>query len=78
MHMLPPPRTLQFFEGFALGSAAVDAGLGAARAALMGLAYSVTTPVGIAIGEATSGISPLRCSMPYAQTAVGTRGGVRR
>ncbi len=41
----------QFFEGFAIGSAAVDSGLGAVQAGAMGLAFSVTTPAGIAIGE---------------------------
>jgi zinc transporter 1/2/3 len=40
----------QFFEGFAIGSAAVGAGLGAAQAAAMGLAFSATTPAGIAMG----------------------------
>ncbi|KAL4421184.1 hypothetical protein ABPG77_010059 [Micractinium sp. CCAP 211/92] len=40
----------QLFEGLAIGSAAVDAGLGALRCAALGVAYSVTTPVGIAIG----------------------------
>ncbi|KAI3438305.1 hypothetical protein D9Q98_000739 [Chlorella vulgaris] len=40
----------QFFEGFAIGSAVVDAGLGPLRSMLMGLAYAVTTPIGIAIG----------------------------
>jgi zinc transporter 1/2/3 len=45
----------QLFEGFALGSAAVDAGLSSLKCSLLGLAYSVTTPVGIAIGEAVHG-----------------------
>lgn len=40
----------QFFEGFAIGSAAVDSGLSAREAGAMGLAFSVTTPAGIAIG----------------------------
>eukprot|EP00887_Chlorella_sp_A99_P002159 scaffold21.g2159.t1 len=40
----------QFFEGFAIGSAAIDSGIGAPRAALMTLVYSLTTPTGIAIG----------------------------
>lgn len=42
----------QFFEGFAIGSAAVDSGLGAVQACAMGLVFSVTTPAGIAVGEA--------------------------
>ncbi|EFN50937.1 hypothetical protein CHLNCDRAFT_141589 [Chlorella variabilis] len=42
----------QFFEGFAIGSAAVDSGLSAREAGAMGLAFSVTTPAGIAIGIA--------------------------
>ena len=41
----------QFFEGFAIGAAAVDSGLGLAKSTVMGLAYSATTPAGIAIGE---------------------------
>ena len=41
----------QLFEGFAIGSAAVDSGLSAARAAIMGAAFSATTPLGIALGE---------------------------
>lgn len=41
----------QFFEGFAIGSAVVDSGMTALRSMLMGLAYAVTTPIGIAIGE---------------------------
>lgn len=41
----------QFFEGFAIGSAVVDSGMGAVKSMLMGLAYSVTTPIGIAVGE---------------------------
>ncbi|EFN54748.1 hypothetical protein CHLNCDRAFT_58029 [Chlorella variabilis] len=40
----------QFFEGFAIGSAVVDSGMTALRSMLMGLAYAVTTPIGIAIG----------------------------
>ncbi|KAL4439927.1 hypothetical protein ABPG75_002928 [Micractinium tetrahymenae] len=40
----------QFFEGLAIGSAAVDAGLGALRCAALGCAYAITTPVGIAPG----------------------------
>lgn len=43
-----PPA--QLFEGFAIGSAAVDSGLGAARSAALGLAFSVTTPIGIVAG----------------------------
>jgi hypothetical protein len=42
----------QFFEGFAIGSAAVDSGLGAVQACAMGLVFSITTPAGIAVGEA--------------------------
>ncbi|KAI3423948.1 hypothetical protein D9Q98_009782 [Chlorella vulgaris] len=42
----------QFFEGFAIGSAAVDSGLGAVQACAMGLVFSVTTPAGIAVGIA--------------------------
>ncbi len=41
----------QMFEGFAIGSAAVDSGLSAKKAFLMGLIYSLTTPTGIAIGK---------------------------
>lgn len=41
----------QLFEGLAIGSAAVDAGVGAARCVALGCAYSLTTPVGIAVGE---------------------------
>lgn len=40
----------QFFEGFAIGSAVVDSGLGVMKSCLMSLAYAVTTPTGIAIG----------------------------
>ncbi|KAL4450157.1 hypothetical protein ABPG77_010826 [Micractinium sp. CCAP 211/92] len=40
----------QFFEGFAIGSAVVDSGLGVVKSLIMGLAYAITTPVGIAIG----------------------------
>ncbi|KAL4452479.1 hypothetical protein ABPG75_008141 [Micractinium tetrahymenae] len=40
----------QFFEGFAIGAAVVDSGLGAVKSMIMGLAYAVTTPTGIAIG----------------------------
>eukprot|EP00887_Chlorella_sp_A99_P002717 scaffold6.g2717.t1 len=40
----------QFFEGFALGSAAVDSGMGARRAGMVALIYAVTTPSGIAFG----------------------------
>ncbi len=49
----------QLFEGLAIGSAAVDAGLGALRCAALGVAYSVTTPLGIAIGAACT----TRCNM---------------
>ena len=41
----------QFFEGFAIGSAVVDSGLGVGKSLIAGLAYSITTPTGIAIGE---------------------------
>ncbi|KAL4452761.1 hypothetical protein ABPG75_008423 [Micractinium tetrahymenae] len=40
----------QFFEGFAIGSTAVDAGLAAGQAAAMGAAYAVTTPAGMVAG----------------------------
>lgn len=40
----------QFFEGFAIGSASVDTGLGWAKSAVLVGIYSLTTPVGIAIG----------------------------
>lgn len=40
----------QLFEGFAIGSAAVDSGLTHRKAFLMGIIYSLTTPTGIAIG----------------------------
>lgn len=40
----------QFFEGFAIGAAVVDSGLGVAKSLVMGLAYAITTPTGIAIG----------------------------
>lgn len=43
----------QLFEGFAIGSAAVDSGLSAARSALMGGVFAVTTPLGILFGEST-------------------------
>ena len=42
---------LQLFEGFAIGSAAVNSGLTTTKIFLLGLIYSVTTPVGIAVGE---------------------------
>ncbi len=42
---------LQFLEGFALGSAVVEAGFGAAKAYGLALFYSLSTPLGIAIGE---------------------------
>lgn len=41
----------QFFEGFAIGSAVVDSGLGVMKSMLAGAIYSVTTPLGIAVGE---------------------------
>jgi zinc transporter 1/2/3 len=40
----------QAFEGFAIGSAAVDAGLPHRRALALGALYAVATPVGIAVG----------------------------
>ncbi|PSC72115.1 Zinc transporter 5 [Micractinium conductrix] len=40
----------QFFEGFAIGAAVVDSGLGVMKSLLMGMAYAVTTPIGIAVG----------------------------
>jgi hypothetical protein len=43
---------VQFLEGFALGSAVVDAGIGNIKAYMMALFYSLSTPLGIAIGEA--------------------------
>lgn len=51
----------QFFEGFALASAAVDAALGTAKCIIMAVAYSVTTPVGIAIGEHELGFDDEGC-----------------
>lgn len=46
-----PPFFLQFFEGFAIGSAVVDSGLGLMKSVLAGAIYSITTPLGIAVGE---------------------------
>lgn len=40
----------QAFEGFAIGSAAVDAGMPPRRALLLGVIFALATPVGIAIG----------------------------
>lgn len=40
----------QFFEGLAIGASAVSIGLGFGRSLLLGLIYSLTTPIGIAIG----------------------------
>lgn len=51
----PPVLPLQFFEGFAIGSAVVDSGLGVMKSCMMGLAYSITTPLGIAIGKWSEG-----------------------
>lgn len=45
----------QFFEGFAIGSTAVDAGLRLAQAAAMGAAYAATTPAGMVAGIALRG-----------------------
>lgn len=42
----------QFFEGFAIGSAVVDSGLGLMKSVLAGAIYSITTPLGIAVGIA--------------------------
>lgn len=42
---------MQFLEGFALGSAVVEAGFGALKAALLAISYSLSTPLGIAIGR---------------------------
>lgn len=42
----------QFFEGFAIGSTAVDAGLRPGQAAAMGSAYAATTPAGMVAGIA--------------------------
>lgn len=46
--MIPTP------QGFAIGAAVVDSGLGVAKSLVMGLAYAITTPTGIAIGEGGS------------------------
>lgn len=40
----------QFFEGLAIGSAAVDGGLSFKKIFVLGVAYSVSTPIGTAIG----------------------------
>lgn len=40
----------QFLEGFALGSATVEAGIGMKRALYLAGIYALTTPIGIAIG----------------------------
>ena len=45
-----PSRPVQFFEGLALGSAAVQAGIATRKALLLGLVYSLSTPLGTAIG----------------------------
>ena len=45
------PASLQLFEGFAIGSAAVNSGLTIMKSFILGLIYSITTPVGIAVGE---------------------------
>ena len=42
----------QFFEGFAILSTAVDAGLSLRKLALLAGLYSATTPVGVAVGIA--------------------------
>jgi zinc transporter 1/2/3 len=49
----------QFFEGFAIGSAVVDSGLGVLKSLVLALAYSITTPIGIAVGEPPSAAVPL-------------------
>ncbi|KAL6784631.1 hypothetical protein ACKKBG_A02565 [Auxenochlorella protothecoides x Auxenochlorella symbiontica] len=40
----------QFFEGFAIGFTAVDARLNGLKLFVVGLIYSLTTPIGVAIG----------------------------
>jgi len=51
-HSLPPQLCpTQFFEGFAIGSAVVDSGLGLWKSVMAGAIYSITTPLGIAVGE---------------------------
>lgn len=59
----------QAFEGFAIGAAAVDAGLGQAKSMLLAGIYSLTTPVGIAIG-----IGVRSSYNPNSQTALYTEG----
>ena len=61
-NMAPAPHllnaALQFFEGFAIGSAAVDSGVGGQRAVQMALVFSATTPAGIVLGELLSPHTP--------------------
>ena len=45
---LPPP---QFLEGFALGSAVAAAGIHAAKALALAAFYTLSTPLGVAVGE---------------------------
>ena len=45
------PALPQFFEGLALGSAAIEAGIDTSKALLVALTYSLSTPVGTALGE---------------------------
>lgn len=51
----------QFFEGFAIGSTAVDAGLRPGQAAGMGAAYAATTPAGMVAGERAEQRPPSPC-----------------
>lgn len=62
---------LQFFEGWAIGSAAVDAGISSAKATLLGVVYSLTTPCGIAVG------APAVLAVVQWAAAVGARGSLR-
>lgn len=50
-HTSPSSSSLQFFEGLALGSAAIQAGLATSKSVFVALTYSISTPVGTAIGE---------------------------
>jgi zinc transporter ZupT len=59
---LPRLGKVQFLEGFALGSAVVDAGFGRVKAYLLALFYSISTPLGIAIGEAPFNPKIASCS----------------
>ncbi len=71
-------------QGFAIGSAVVDSGLGVVKSLIMGLAYAITTPVGIAIGERArcpvscrAGGRPAACALLPA-LAVRARAGTTR